>query len=382
MKLMIRNLIFLLLLTITVYSQNGIVVTKYSNGNIATELSFVNDVYDGTSYWYYENGYLKTEKTFSSGKLNGWVREYYETGIVKEERYVKDGILDGLLKYYYQNGGLQKVMRYDKGILMNLTEVPYDVNYQAPITAERSGKSKKNRSKIENDILCNVEVCPEPLGGIKTIYDNLIYPNAAKLYGLEGEVLLLVKIDEAGRVLNSQVIKALDLGCSEAAVDAIDRTRFTPGLENGKPVVSETTIRVKFELETPVKIDTLVSGNIVEIESDSTETEKVEQQKHFTNFQCNLDICPKPIGGLKSITDALRIPPYAERNDIKGYVQTIVNIDEFGFVTDVKIEEGLGIEIDNSIIETLLNTRFEPGKEGGKFSAAVMRIKIPFRLDL
>jgi protein TonB len=75
------------------------------------------------------------------------------------------------------------------------------------------------------------------------------YPAAARRRGVEGTVLVRLKVDGRGRVLDAEVLrssgsKLLD----EAAASALRRWRFTPGWDQKGVVESTVTVPVKFAL--------------------------------------------------------------------------------------------------------------------------------------
>ena len=74
------------------------------------------------------------------------------------------------------------------------------------------------------------------------------YTRAAQMAGLEGDVVLEAVIDERGRVTDLQVLRGLDPGLDQAAVDAVRRWRFKPSLRNGKPVKVFYILTVHFRL--------------------------------------------------------------------------------------------------------------------------------------
>ena len=89
---------------------------------------------------------------------------------------------------------------------------------------------------------------PEPIGGIEEMIKNVVYPASAKDAGIQGKVLVKTIIDEKGNVVETEVIEGFDADCDKAAMDAIKKTKFTPGIKDNKPVKSEVTIPVMFKL--------------------------------------------------------------------------------------------------------------------------------------
>ena len=89
---------------------------------------------------------------------------------------------------------------------------------------------------------------PEPVGGIEEMIKNVVYPASAKEAGIEGKVFVKTIIDELGNVTETSIIKSVNDDCDTAAMDAIKKTKFTPGIKNNKPVKAEVTIPVMFKL--------------------------------------------------------------------------------------------------------------------------------------
>ncbi|MFZ1279315.1 MAG: energy transducer TonB [Ignavibacteriaceae bacterium] len=89
---------------------------------------------------------------------------------------------------------------------------------------------------------------PEPVGGVEGLVKNLDYPASAKDSGIEGKVFVRVIIDETGTVTETSILKSVSEDCDKAAMDAIKKTKFTPGIKDNKPVKSEVTIPIMFKL--------------------------------------------------------------------------------------------------------------------------------------
>jgi TonB family protein len=59
---------------------------------------------------------------------------------------------------------------------------------------------------------------------------------------------LQLVVDENGHARDLKVIQSLGFGLDERAVEAVQKWRFQPGEQNGKPVAVATTIEVNFRL--------------------------------------------------------------------------------------------------------------------------------------
>jgi TonB family protein len=91
-----------------------------------------------------------------------------------------------------------------------------------------------------------VDEMPEPFGGIEAIKSKVIYPAAAKQKGISGTVFVLAFVDENGVVRKTLLTKGIGFGCDEAAMNAVFRTRFKAGRQNGRPV------KVQIQIPVPV----------------------------------------------------------------------------------------------------------------------------------
>lgn len=407
----IRIFIFLISIIIT-SAQTGVFKSYHLNGKKSAEISYSDGIYDGTSYWFYENGNLKETKTFSNGKLNGWYRAYYESGLLKEEKYIKEGVTDGIHKLYFGNGALKSVLSYENGILVKRIDFEYDPYYQAPIEDYRAGNQQQIVQKKSDEFLCDVKICPAPLGGMESIYEKLIYPPDAIAYGLEGEVRLLATITKDGNVSETKVLRGIGLGCDEAAENAVKKTRFLPGQNESGPTTSNLTLTIKFKLvdgEPIVKTKptpTYATERISEPEigpnvspaatkiSEEPKTEIVEKDvtskvdptpqsatlksSSRNSFECtDVDVCAKPKGGISSILNNFRIPKRVRDNNIKGEVVVLCVVDDKGKVRKTTVLQDLPEGASIAVEVAILDTKFEPGIKNGKPVRSSVTVTVP-----
>lgn len=248
-KSILPILFFLLFMYYSNYAQNGIVKSYYPNGTVESELTYINDILDGNAVWYYPNGNIKKEMNYNKGIMSSWVREFYESGLLMVEYFVQNGIIDGIYKSYYKNGELKDLITYSGGKELQKKSFEYDPYYTAPLEAYKAGFVVDKERKTKNELfICNVEKCPIPVGGMKTIEDNLVYPEHALRYGMEGTVTLTAHIDTSGNVITTKVLKGIGLGCDEAAQEAVKKTKFEPAQNQGKIVEADVTLNVEFRI--------------------------------------------------------------------------------------------------------------------------------------
>jgi TonB family protein len=367
--------IFFLLLIITAsysYSQNGVIKSYYPDRTIKSELSYVNDILDGPALSYHENGKLKEEKNYSRGILNGWIRSYYSSGILKEEYFVKNGVIDGDKKQYSERGQLLNIISYDNGLAVNRQ---FFENADEPLLTENN----LVKPEPKNEIVKPADVFTKalPIEGITAIQNKIVYPEHARSFGLEGEVVLLATIDEAGNVVNTAVKKGIGLGCDEAAVDAVKKSKFAAATKNGEPFRSEIELVLEFRLPK-------VKEPIAEIKKEeiakAAEPEKRKFEEHLS-VMCEADRCPRPEDDLETIYSRFQIPTVARGLKLRGMIIFEGFVDKFGTLTQTKIIEGIGYGCDQLVENALKQSKFTPATKKGEAVDAKIVLSFPFSYD-
>lgn len=371
-----------ILLTPFIHAQDGISRSYYPDGTIRAEISYVNSILDGPSLFYYPNGNLKSELNYSNGIVNGVVREFYETGLIKEEYSVKEGVKEGLHRIYFENGALKEIIKYENGFYISSEKFEYDPLFSPTAALYSTGNRQQQvleKKKIE--LICDIDICPVPIGGMQVIQDLLVYPEHALLYGLEGTVTLIASINSLGEVKGTEVIKGIGLGCDEAAQEAVKKTKFIPGLKDGVPADARLTINVEFKIFDK----TLIAKNDLIIEQpqinlDKEEIKKDSEEIYNTNvyniasINCDYEECAYPVYGIKSINANFVVPDIAKRLKLNGQIIVEAQVDMNGFVTDTKVLKGIGYGCDEALQSALLKTKFNPSKQNGESINSTIKI--------
>lgn len=100
----------------------------------------------------------------------------------------------------------------------------------------------------EDEYTVVVDKAPTPVGGFESLMKKVTYPEMAIKSRTEGKVYLLVYVNESGDVDEVKVVKGIGSGCDEAAVNAIKKTKFTPGINGGVAVKTKVSIPINFKL--------------------------------------------------------------------------------------------------------------------------------------
>lgn len=102
-------------------------------------------------------------------------------------------------------------------------------------------KVVKIEKPAEEEVYMSVEQQPQYPGGDKErkkfLERNLRFPTAAQSANISGIVQIQFVVERDGSISGVKVLKSLGFGCDEAAMEVVKKMpRWTPGMQNGKPV--------------------------------------------------------------------------------------------------------------------------------------------------
>lgn len=93
-----------------------------------------------------------------------------------------------------------------------------------------------------------LEEQPSPVN-LDEIRAAVKYPQMAKDAGIYGKVVFRVLIDENGRYKKHKVLKTPHPWLTEACVKHLNKIRFTPGIQAGKPIPVWVTVPFDFKIQ-------------------------------------------------------------------------------------------------------------------------------------
>jgi len=152
---------------------------------------------------------------------------------------------------------------FKNGLLKETKHYDFDPTLLPPLERLAKMKEEENNKLInqqdnstelkivgdENNKFIKVEEYPEPIGGMKSIQEKVIYPEIAKRANVQGVVVVSATVDEKGNVSKTKIVKGIGAGCDEAAQIAVKKTKFKPARQNGTTVKVVVNIPVSFKLE-------------------------------------------------------------------------------------------------------------------------------------
>lgn len=156
-----------------------------------------------------------------------------------------------------------QAVRYDlvmaareKGAFVKMPRPESNVSLEKPELVGHVAKTENAAVALEDANIVNSEIVekePEFPGGLEAMYKfmamNIRYPNEAIEQGITGQVVVCFVVDKDGSISNAYIKQDCGGGCGEATLRMIAMfPRWIPGTVNGKPVRTEFSLPVNFNL--------------------------------------------------------------------------------------------------------------------------------------
>ncbi len=220
----------------------------------------------------------------------------------------------------------------------------------APVTEQT--QDTVNRAVIEEEPykseFVSVKVEPHPIQDIQSLVE---YPEKAKRAGLEGKVIVSALIDTNGKVIKVEVDRSTNPIFEESARKAMMKARFTPALQNTKPVKLWYTLPIVFKLQNP---DNITRDSIIHI--------SIPESLERYNF-VSVDVEPQP---LQDIYNFVEYPEEAKKAGLEGRVVVYALIDTSGKVIQVEIDSSGYTILEESARKAMFNVQFTPAIKDDK----------------
>jgi TonB family protein len=191
--------------------------------------------------------------------------------------------------------------------------------------------------------------------------DPPIYPRAMKKSGLIGEVTISFVVDKKGDVTNPVVVRSNNPGFDAAAIEAVLKWKFKPGIKDGKPVSTRMQIPIIFHLDG--------SGRDL-YEVDQPSKKQIEKMPEGVRY----DTPPEPRGVIRPVY------PYAlyAGKAPRGSATLSMLIDPKGRVVMAKVLEATHPEFGESGRAAVEHFEFKPATLKGKPVAGVLKTEFNF----
>ena len=249
-------------------------------------------------------------------------------------------------------------------------------------------------------LILTIRIFPQP-DTLKTYFpDNLIESKIPMLDSLKHGVALFYynngKLKEERPYKNGRVLgivkhyyKNGQLKDIFSIINGKREGKYTLYDSTGKIIRDVNFVHGKiFVKKLPFYVDkgkiSFVKKSIKQIKEKSTgvplpPTIQDEDLKDDPAYYINVEVMPKPLGGMATIYKKLYYPRTAIDNDIQGIVKVRAFIEKNGRVSKTEIVKGLGYGCDESAAIAVKYTKFTPGLLRGQKVKVQMIIPVEFK---
>lgn len=199
---------------------------------------------------------------------------------------------------------------------------------------------------------------------LAVIYQNVQYPVAARMEGIEGTVVVSFVVEPDSLISNTKILRDIGGGCGDAVLSVVNAfndsgIRWIPANQSGKDVRARMTLPIKFKLsEAPPYM--MMEGDTV-----YTQFEEAANFKGDTSLE-------------DFVTDNLKYPEAYEDSCLVGYMDAQLLIQPDGVVQMINLSDYLELGLDFQFeVMNLTNSMF------GRWEAAQYQGRaVPSLVDL
>ena len=208
------------------------------------------------------------------------------------------------------------------------------------------------------------------------------YPPDLKQRGQDGEVVLNYVVDAKGDVQNAHAQSSSDRGFENAALDAVRRWKFTPGVANGQLTATAQNVTIRFRLlpegsrsarsqiQTP-EVDRTGTGVLTIVDTKPQALPEVSPAYALKD----VDVPPSPTAQSPAV-----YPADLKRLGTEGNAEIAFVVDENGNVQNVRVLSSSQREFEPAAMAAIQKWKFRPGRKGGKAVPVTMSVLLNFRL--
>lgn len=186
-----------------------------------------------------------------------------------------------------------------------------------------------------------------------------------------GEIVLQVTVASSGSVQDVTVVSGEPVLVGPA-IDAVRQWQFAPCIQDGRPVESQITVSVSYDLgrgaSDPVDESPAILKEPPEDVTQEIESGQLFQLRDGVTFPKALDM-PRP-----EYSEA------AQKAKLQGDVLLGVVVDTNGKARSVWVVQTLGAGLDENSVEAVRRWSFTPATKDGKPVPVLVNLAVPFRL--
>lgn len=227
---------------------------------------------------------------------------------------------------------------------------------------------------VDNKVYTEVDKKPEFPGGYKALYkfiaDHLKYPEAAKMKGIQGKVLVRFIVGKWGYVEDPEIVCSDNPALNSEAIRVVSSLpKWIPGSNKGENVRVSNVIPVTFKLDEQM------------IANEAPQAPNEDKNEIFL-LADKMPVFPGGgIAMLKFIAENIKYPEEAKAKKIQGIVYVNFVVDENGNVVRPKIVRGVDPLLDAEAIRVIKSMpKWQPGFHGEKPVNVSLNVHVAFEL--
>ena len=214
--------------------KNGLWQYFWPNGRVREEGEFLNDLRHGVWKRHHKNGDIWAEESFENGVPHGKHIEYWNEDQLRVSANFNQGRLDGELVSYFQDGTLRRKEVYEAG-------KPIEKNCYTP-----TGQDTTYYPYFRTPLFpgCEDMAAERPFPSVRAcamekmyafIQQNLVYPDAARIFGKQGTVLLSFTVKEDGSLKDPLLLEDISEDIAHECLRLFYRfPDWIPGKKDGE----------------------------------------------------------------------------------------------------------------------------------------------------
>ena len=244
-------------------------------------------------------------------------------------------------------------------------------------TAVQSGAQQRSSNPVSRNKLVTSPAKstsaqhPDVEAGVLVRAVNPTVPADASPKQRRGDVVLRATVASSGNVQDVTVVTG-EPALTGPAIDAVRRWQFAPCIQDGRPVESQITVTVSYDLSRSASASADESSSVPR-EPQEDVVHEIEQGQVF-QLRDGLTF-PKDLG--------MPNPEYSEaaqKARLQGDVLLGVVVDTNGKARSVWVVQTLGQGLDEKSVEAVRRWSFTPATKHGKPVPVLINLAVPFRL--
>ena len=216
-----------------------------------------------------------------------------------------------------------------------------------------------SENEVEYDIDDFVPEAAPPSYDRQELMELIKYPELARENGIEGTVMLGVKIDKDGTPLQVIVRHSTNKIFEAPAKEAAGKLTYTPAVQNGHPIQMWLTFRIEFELTEPETPNEEVEYGIDDYVPDAT----------------------PPFYDRSELTRLIHYPRKARESNMEGVVTVGVQVGTDGTPLQTLVRNSTDEIFEDNAIEAVKKLTFTPATQNGEPIKMWLTFMIEFELE-